>query len=140
MMKRRLKDRIKRLFRSVFLAGQQAGITVLPYHFYSQIPNISELRRDDYWKKPQRMTGVDGMELDSQLAFLEKIREKAFPGASKEMYAEAVQINGEGGGYGLIEAEVLYAFIRSQRPARIVQVGCGVSTAVMLAAARDGKI
>jgi hypothetical protein len=32
---------------------------------------------------------------------------------------------------------VLYAFVRSHRPAQILQVGCGVSTAICLAAAAD---
>jgi hypothetical protein len=47
----------------------------------------------------------------------------------------AVQSNG-GDGYGEIEADVLAAFIARQQPRRIVQIGCGVSTAVILDAAR----
>ncbi len=39
---------------------------------------------------------------------------------------------GADGGYGEIEAEVLFAFVGdASRPERIIQVGCGVSTAVM---------
>jgi len=42
---------------------------------------------------------------------------------------------GRDGGYGEIEADVLYSFIVSNKPGRIVQVGCGVSTVVALMAA-----
>lgn len=46
-------------------------------------------------------------------------------------------MNGSDGGYGEIEADFLYCFVRCLRPASIVQVGCGVSTAVCLLASRD---
>ena len=42
---------------------------------------------------------------------------------------------GADGGYGEIEAEVLFGFVASRRPRRVIQIGCGVSTAVMLMAA-----
>ena len=45
-------------------------------------------------------------------------------------------MNGEAG-FGVPDAEFLYGFIRTIQPRRIVQVGCGVSTAVMLLAAED---
>ena len=53
-----------------------------------------------------------------------------------DVHAAACRRNGEDG-YGYVEAIFLYAFVRTFRPARVVQVGCGVSTAVMLAAAFD---
>jgi hypothetical protein len=54
------------------------------------------------------------------------------------IYEYACKENGEPG-YGPIEAEFLFAFITAKRPNRIVQVGCGVSTAVILLAARDAN-
>jgi hypothetical protein len=83
------------------------------------------------------MTGVDGMDLESQLEFLRSVTKNEKAGSLKEIYQEAVSTNGEDGGYGLIEAEFLYCFIRKNRPRKILQVGCGVSTAVILRAARD---
>ena len=38
-------------------------------------------------------------------------------------------------GYGVIEADVLAAVVATRRPQRVIQIGCGVSTAVLLAAA-----
>jgi hypothetical protein len=49
----------------------------------------------------------------------------------------AVKMNGSDQGYGEVEADLLYCFVRSQRPRQIVQIGCGVSTVVCLLAAKD---
>ena len=53
------------------------------------------------------------------------------------IHERACERNGEGG-YGPVEAEFLHCFIRARRPRRVVQVGCGVSTAVILGAAEAG--
>ena len=42
-------------------------------------------------------------------------------------------------GFGSVEADFLYAFVASKRPKQIFQIGCGVSTAVCLAAAADAS-
>jgi hypothetical protein len=42
-------------------------------------------------------------------------------------------------GYGPVEAEFLFCFITTKRPNRIVQVGCGASTAVILLAAKEAN-
>jgi len=152
-MKRKLKNLFKRSFRRLFTAGQKAGITILPYHFYSQIPHIGELKKEEYWKKPFSMTGVDGMDTEKQAEFLRSVTggSAGMPAAGavsgllaagqdpslKDIYRDAVRTNGEDGGYGLVEAEFLYCFIRKARPPKIIQVGCGVSTAVILRAAGD---
>ena len=46
------------------------------------------------------------------------------------VYQGAIQGGGADGGYGEIEAEVLFGFIASRKPRRVMQIGCGVSTAV----------
>jgi hypothetical protein len=57
---------------------------------------------------------------------------------SRSIHEEAIRRNGSGG-YGDVEADVLFGFVATCRPQRIIQVGCGVSTAVMLqAAAQSG--
>ncbi|MEQ1895756.1 MAG: class I SAM-dependent methyltransferase [Vicinamibacterales bacterium] len=112
---------------------------VLPHHFYSPIPDMAELRADSSWQVATSMAGVAGRDIESQEAFARECctAESMAALATRELYATAVRENGEGGGYGPIEAEFLYCFLRAHRPSRIVQVGCGVSTAVILGAARD---
>lgn len=121
--------------RDLFEVGQRVGFDVLPRHFYSSIPDIRELRTSDDWKQPRSMHGVSGADLDEQIAFLRSCCEAA-PHAPRatDIYEQACEANGAVG-YGPIEAGVLHRFITWKRPKRIVQLGAGVSTSVMLRAA-----
>lgn len=82
------------------------------------------------------MQSVRGHELSAQLAFAEGVCKPEYIQAASQVYERACRDNGEAG-FGPVEAVFLYAFIRAQRPKRVVQVGSGVSTAVILQAARD---
>jgi hypothetical protein len=137
-IKRRLKHAAQRALRICFEQGQRWGVDVLPRHFYSEIPVIRALRNTEHWKAPYSMTGVRGADIQGQLDFvqaccppplIEKIR-------AKDIHARACQRNGEMG-FGATEADFLYAFVATQRPRQIFQIGCGVSTAVCLLAAED---
>jgi hypothetical protein len=81
------------------------------------------------------MYGVDGIDLLEQISFLDDLRSREIDWLALDVHAVANKANGQGTGYGIIEAEVLHAFIRRHRPKRIIQIGCGLSTAVMLRAA-----
>lgn len=137
-MKRALKNQAKRGLRLLFEGGQRLGLDVLPRHFYSEIPDLRELRRADHWKRPFSMAGVAGAEVEAQLAF---VREHCPPEVietlrTRDVHADACAANGEPG-YGPIEADFLYAFVRTRQPRQIFQIGCGVSTALCLRAAAD---
>jgi hypothetical protein len=135
---RTLKNAAKGCIHGAFALGQRFGWDVLPRHFYSEIPDLRRLRSETAWKQPYSMIGVKGIETESQALFLRSIVsplliERLSHGG---IYRIACERNGEQG-FGQIEAECLYAFVYSRRPARITQVGCGVSTAVCLQAAED---
>ena len=134
---RSLKNRSKILLRSVFEVGQRLGFDILPRHFYSEIPDIRVLRNTSPWKKPRSFFGVPGS-VDDQVAWVNQST-SSFRSNLKgfEIHADAVRMNGSNEGYGEVEADFLYCFVRSHRPARIVQIGSGVSTAVCLRAAKD---
>lgn len=136
-LKRFLKTRSKNLLRSAFEIGQRFRIDILPRHFYSEIPNIRTLRGTTSWRKPRSFRGVLG-DIDSQLAWIDSCT-KDYRDALKRfaIHKSAVRMNASDEGYGEVEADFLYCFIRAHRPKQIVQIGCGVSTAVCLLAARD---
>jgi hypothetical protein len=133
---RRLRDRAHRLLHTAFVAGQRFGLDILPRHFYSNIPDIRQLQADSSWKLPRSMIGVNGADLDEQLTFLRACCEPLAPrlGAEGEIHARACAQNGTDG-YGRIESDVLFSFVASHRPRKIIQIGSGVSTAVILNAA-----
>lgn len=137
-LKRRFKTFSKKLLRDSFELCQKAGIDILPNHFYSEIPNISELRTDDFWQTPKSMAGINGKEIATQVAFMKDCCGQVVIDKlkSQDVYAQACLENGEPG-FGFTEANFLYSFIYSKRPNRIIQVGCGVSTAIILLASQD---
>lgn len=139
-LKRALKNRSKAHLRTLFEVGQRFGLHILPKHFYSSIPDIRALRASEHWRKPTSMVGIGGTDLDEQLAFVREvcaphITELSTP-PPNDIYqrgiAEAREV-----GYGPTEAEFLYCFIASKKPAKIVQMGCGVSTGLIHRAAKD---
>ncbi len=135
---RSIREFGKATLHRVFEAGQRLGADILPRHFYSSIPDIRHLRMHSYWKRPLSMTGIAGCDLGTQRAFLEtccpeSLRSRIQKG---DIYSDACAENGDRG-FGLAEAEVLFCFITTKRPRRVVQIGAGVSTAVMLRAAQE---
>jgi hypothetical protein len=135
-MNRSLKTFAKQGWHGAFRLLQRAGVNLLPEHFYSAVPNIAELERRQDWRKPRSMHGIGRRELDGQLALLgEWLEPHKVILQTRSVHREALVGGGSDGGYGEIEAEVLYGFVATTRPGRITQVGCGVSTAIVLAAA-----
>lgn len=140
MLKRRLQNATKGFMRKAFEQGQRFGIDVLPRHFYSETPNIHQLRRSAHWKAPFSMAGVAGIEVEGQLQFVAGCCPPAMVEELKvrNVHAAAAERN-EAAGFGPIEADFLYAFVCALKPRQIFQIGCGVSTAVcLLAAERAG--
>ena len=132
-----MRERLKSGLHGLFLVGQRAGWDILPRHFYSTIPDMRVLQRSESWKKPFSLIGIAGTDIESQASFVEEcclpIQERLRRGGIHE---HACRENGESG-YGYVEAEFLFSFITAKRPRRVVQVGCGVSTAVILLAAKE---
>lgn len=132
-----IKSRIGPLIRLVTEVGQKAGVTLAPHSFYAEYPDLAFLKRETFWRRPMSMVGVRGVEIPPQLEFVRRCCEPfAAQLAAGDIHPRAVERNGEMG-FGAIEAEFLYCFVRSHKPRRIVQIGCGVSTAVILRAADD---
>lgn len=131
------RERAKVALHRLFVAGQRFKVDVLPRHFYSAVPDIRELAARQEWRAPSQMPGVRGADVDAQLSEL-----RAWFGAAvvdaltgTDVYEAAVRAN-EAIGFGPAEAQMLHAFVATRRPRRVVQVGAGVSTAVILDAAR----
>ena len=137
-MKRWLIDTVKDSWPKCFHLAQRLGVDVLPRHFYSEIPDIARLKATQDWRRPYTFIGVNGLDVDEELRF---VRSTITPElvqrlARGDIYQSACERNGAVG-YGPVEADFLYAFIATHQPHRILQVGCGVSTAICLEAARE---
>jgi predicted O-methyltransferase YrrM len=137
-LNRKLRQFRKGVAHWLFRNGQRFKVDILPRHFYSSVPDLRELKRFPSWRRPWTMVGVRGAEIGEQLAAAKEFcppeaRERL---RTLEIHNHAITENEENG-YGPIEAEFLYCFIAAWRPKRVVQVGAGVSTAVILRSAAD---
>lgn len=117
------------------------GITVLPNHYYSGVPNFRELDRTEYWKSVSSMVGVNGAELEPQLEFMTQcvnaLEDKEVL-TNQNIINQARQEQGEDG-FGVVEADFLFCFMQYAKPRKIIQIGCGVSTAVILRASKESN-
>jgi predicted O-methyltransferase YrrM len=136
-LKRRLKNAYKRQLRLLFELGQRFHVDILPRHFYSEIPDIRLLRNTTNWKPARSLHGIQ-FDVDDQVAWTDACT-KSYRGSLHdfEIHQAAVKANGSDEGYGEVEADLLYCFVRANRPKVIIQIGCGVSTAVCIRAAAD---
>lgn len=138
-----LRRFVKAFSFKAFHILDRVGIHILPKHYYSPVADYAWLRSNRaLWQGPASLAGVR-WELGEQLAWLQEVTAPFHAEvANPEFYSRLVR-SGMGPGFGPIEAQVLYCFIRSFGPARVVEVGGGVSSAVMALAAaanvRDGK-
>lgn len=133
-MNRPLREAVKRGLVRLHHLALRAHVVVLPDHYYSPVPNVLQLRATrDRWARASELPGV-AVDLDGQA---ERLRRTCLP--FREEYAGNPAYRWASGqragpGYGYIEAQALHGFIRSVQPARVVEVGCGVSTWCMAAA------
>jgi hypothetical protein len=134
-----VKEGLRPLVRGLHKLGVHFGVYILPVHFYSEIPNVIELEKDKpVWARKSELPGIPA-DLDQQER---NLKDACLPHqqeyAGNPFYKEAVA-QGLGLGYGYIEAQALYAMVRFLKPQRIIEVGSGVSTFCMLAAAHANQ-
>lgn len=132
-----ITSRLPGFLRGILEFGQRFGVNISPNHFYSEIPDFRHLRKTDYWRKPMTMCGILGTDVQQQVKVTRKCTEPYLDVLkSRNIHAEASQLNGETG-FGRNECDLFYCFMRCYKPAKVIQVGCGVSTAVATLAAAD---
>ncbi len=124
----------KKISFLLFKTFSRFGFYVLPVHYHVPLANVNLLEKSkDVWTEKSELPAID-IDLDKQV---KKLREICLPYQNEylgnQTYLEAVNEH-FGPGYGYIEAQALYGFIRHYQPERIIEVGSGVSTYCMLKA------
>ncbi|MEI9851617.1 MAG: hypothetical protein WDN24_13105 [Sphingomonas sp.] len=129
-----LKQLAKRGLDLLHRAGARAGLLILPNHYYSPFADRRELRRNRaHWARRAPLHGIQ-VDAQRQLAALAATVARFEPEyRGNRRYLEGVA-GGYGPGYGYVEAQCLHGVVRALKPRRIVEVGSGVSTHVMLGA------
>jgi len=112
---------------------KKAGLYPLG-HFYSPIPDLEEIRRDDssIWGTPPRE--IDGVNLNEkgQFELLRKLCKfyKEIP--FKDGKSEKLRYFFENPAFSYSDAIILYSMIRFAKPRHIIEVGSGYSSCVTL--------
>ena len=141
--RRRSRAPLRRLWFKIFLLSESLGVHVLPKNFYTPIQDFHWLENNkEAWIERARLNGIE-WDLDTQLDWLtDTCRPYYHEVAGLEFYEESGACEW-GPGFGAIESQVLHCFLRSNAPARIVEVGSGQSTVCMLEASKlnvkDGR-
>jgi predicted O-methyltransferase YrrM len=111
--------------------------------FYSPIPPVHELP-DDIWTRRSELPGVR-VEPDAQLTLLAELRRDvgAEWDALPEHTDDPTRFELRNMTFEAVDAEIAYGLVRRHRPARVVEIGSGWSTLLMLEAlernAADGR-
>ncbi len=111
----------------------QANSFVPPGHFYSPVPSLDEITRDEkrIFAVPQELAAID-LNVDEQLSLL-----AIFADYYKELPFRAEKTPGlrymfDNSMYSYSDAICLYAMIRHLKPGAILEAGAGYSSCVML--------
>ena len=118
---------------------ERAKFRVQPVHYYSEVPDRTTLQKTtDVWNRPLAPMGFE-WDLDAQAAWLDMITDAYVDEVQGLTSYLALAERGFGPGYGAIESQVLHCAVRHEPPPRIIEVGSGVSTAVMVEAVKRNE-
>jgi hypothetical protein len=112
-----------------------------PGHFYSPVPSLSQFRRMEHrlYQSPRSIPGIELNEA-GQLELISKVAtyyaEQPFPPHKQEKW----RFFFENPNFPYGEAIVYYGLLRHLRPQRVIEVGSGYSTAVLLDTLDIGEI
>ena len=128
------RDALREQLDQLRRAADDTRQFVPPGHFYSPIPSLSDVRRSEdrlFAPPPRQLPGIDVRE-EQQLALLRSFQpfydEQPFP----TNRAPSRRYFFENDAYSYSDALCLYSMIRHLRPRRIIEVGSGYSSSVML--------
>jgi hypothetical protein len=126
----RLRDWVGRFSRWAFVRLDRYGVHILPKRYYSSIPDYTWLEAHPAaWRDPVPIIGVE-WDLEKQLLWLRQTCRDEY---LDEVPIERFQKKTEAGpGFTPIDSQLLHCFVRSYRPQRILEIGGGHSTAVMV--------
>ena len=105
-----------------------------PGHFYSPVVNLDELesRQNQIWATDRKLPGIDLNE-DKQQAFLEPLSAGAHQIPFPENPGDSVfRYYFDNKTYAHADGLVLFSILMSYRPKRVIEVGSGFSSALML--------
>ena len=116
-------------------ALRQACGFVPPGHYYSPIPDLAEVRRDEARifsdAPPRQLPGLDMREAE-QLALLQQLRPYYDSQPFGEQPREGLRYHFDNPSYAYSDGVLLHCMLRHLKPRRLIEVGSGFSSCVTL--------
>jgi len=127
------------IVRYAFRTFQRIGISLVPNHYYWPVPDFQELEART-WPAEQLPVGFD-LAFEKQLDFLRNV----VPQYEPEWAPDSGSIGSAGytrgnGFFETVDAEIAYCLVRNLKPKRIIEVGAGYSSRVLVAALEKNLI
>lgn len=142
MLSKIVKRYLCNFIKKTFSLWQRLGINITLNNYYSNIPDLRELK-EDIWKKQSDLVGID-INLNKQLEFL-----SLFTSQFKDEYDKFPKTKGDllkpyeyfinNPFFGPVSGEILYSMIRYFKPKKIIEIGSGYSTFLSAKAIRKNK-
>lgn len=104
-----------------------------PGHFYSPIPSITSVRANEtsIFAVPENLPGID-LQMAQQVRLIEEFEDVAREQPFSADPAPGLRDHYDNSYFSYGDGLLLYCMLRHHRPARIVEVGSGYSSALML--------
>ncbi|MGZ7188567.1 MAG: class I SAM-dependent methyltransferase [Halobacteriota archaeon] len=119
--------------RHVLQLSQQIGLNITRNDFYSPIPDLSELN-NDLWSRRSELSGLNldnsqQLELLTSFSSTYKNEYNLFP---REKTDAPYEYYVQNRAFESVDGEVLYCMIRRFKPQRIIEIGSGFSTRLIV--------
>lgn len=127
-------ERLKELINRKSGIGEEYLTWVPPGHYYSPIPGIKDIKEyEDYIFNYDRNT-VPGIDLNEagQLEMFEELKQFYNEQPFKDIKQQGIRYYFKNDYYLYADAIILYSMIRFLKPRRVIEVGSGFSSAVIL--------
>lgn len=127
---------LRRVLRHTFGVWERLGFHITPVHFYQPIPDTRRLTPETF-TRPFSLAGVK-MNEAGQLALLERFSAHRDEMAAwpREKTADTTRFFLHNASFGPVDAELLWGMLRTHKPARVVEIGSGMSTLLAAEALR----
>jgi predicted O-methyltransferase YrrM len=122
---------LNKIIRKTFFIWEKFGFFVIPNHFYEPIPDIKKLRNKK-WSNYSELIGID-MRDQNQKNLL-----NLFFNKFKKEY-DLISMEKGNSEFGPVDAEILYCMVRELKPKKIIEIGSGYSTNIIIEAILKNK-
>lgn len=128
-----------KFFKKVAVSGEgteiclQNGFLPVPVHFYSPIPDLTELECRKTWDKKSTLTGID-FQAEKQVNLLRELGSKYGNECNwppSPITSDPLEFYTENNSFSFGCAASLHTIIRNYRPARIIEIGSGNSSKII---------